>query len=81
MWILWPSFVVAGLAEGLIFTLINPADLMFFDQPVEIPKEGVYTLGFFVLWFFCALSSAMTLFIIPDSWKSQVHESKPNSLI
>jgi len=31
MWILWPSFLVAGLAEGLLFTLVHPEDLVFWD--------------------------------------------------
>ena len=24
MWILWPSFIVGGIAEGVFFTLIDP---------------------------------------------------------
>jgi hypothetical protein len=81
MWVLWPSFVVAGLADGLIFTLVNPADLVFFDQPVDFPKEGIYTMGFFVMWFFCALSSAITLFIIPDSWRMNITDSTSSKII
>jgi hypothetical protein len=25
-WVLWPSFLVAGIAEGLFFTVIDPQE-------------------------------------------------------
>ncbi|MBU3541863.1 hypothetical protein ICE94_01075 [Polynucleobacter sp. MWH-Loch1C5] len=67
IWILWPSFMIAGLAEGLLFTLVHPEDLVFFGEPVTASVEAVYTLGFFVLWLLCALSSALTIYILPGS--------------
>ncbi|NBV00186.1 MAG: hypothetical protein EBS31_01775 [Burkholderiaceae bacterium] len=67
IWILWPSFMIAGLAEGLLFTLVHPEDLVFFGEPVTASAEAVYTLGFFVLWLLCALSSALTIYILPGS--------------
>jgi hypothetical protein len=27
MWILWPAFLVAGVADGLIFSLFDPQDM------------------------------------------------------
>ena len=29
MWILWPSFLAAGLLSGLVFAFIDPADVFF----------------------------------------------------
>ena len=65
IWILWPSFLVAGIAEGLLFTAIHPEEILFFGKPIGISNEGIYTLGFFIIWAFCALSSALTIFVLP----------------
>ena len=67
MWILWPSFLVAGLAEGIFFTGISPVDLIFFGQPIAVSDQAIYTIGFFILWLLCALSSTLSIFILPGS--------------
>ena len=36
IWILWPSFVVAGVAEAVFFTLIDPQELYLFGDPVNL---------------------------------------------
>jgi hypothetical protein len=64
IWILWPSFLVAGIAEGLLFTAIHPEEILLFGEPIGISNEGIYTLGFFIIWAFCALSSALTVFVL-----------------
>jgi hypothetical protein len=33
MWILWPGFVVAIPAVGIVFTVVDPADLHAFGEP------------------------------------------------
>ncbi len=70
IWILWPSFLVAGIAEGLLFTAIHPEEILLFGEPLEISNEGIYTLGFFIIWAFCALSSALTIFVLPKPGSS-----------
>jgi hypothetical protein len=60
--ILWPSFIVAGIAEGIFFTAFDPADLRLFDVPVEASRTAVYSVGFFAFWLFAAASSALTCF-------------------
>lgn len=56
IWILWPSFVVGGIANGLLFTVVDPADL-------ELTRFAAYTAGFFALWAVGAASSAFTCFL------------------
>ena len=63
MWIVWPSFLMAGVMELLVFALVDPQDMHWFGHAFEISRQAVYTLGFFVFWFVIALSSAMTLFL------------------
>jgi hypothetical protein len=67
MWILWPSFLVAGMAEGLLFTMIDPDDLVFFGHHLEVSHEATYSIGFFILWGLCALSSALSIFVLPGT--------------
>ncbi|HUW36724.1 MAG TPA: hypothetical protein VMV91_05280 [Rhodocyclaceae bacterium] len=63
IWILWPSFVVAGVAEALFFTLIDPQELYLLGEPVDFSRMTVYSLGFFGFWAICAASSMFTCFI------------------
>lgn len=60
MWIAWPAFLVAGILEMLVFAMVDPNDLHWFGQPVELSRQGVYTLAFFVFWGITMLSSALT---------------------
>lgn len=63
IWILWPSFVVAGIAEAVFFTLIDPQELYLFGEPVTLSRIATYSIGFFAFWALCAASSLFTCFI------------------
>jgi hypothetical protein len=77
--VLWPSFLVAGVAETLFFTLINPRELYLFGNVVEFSPIATYSIGFFGFWALCAASSLLTLYLIerPGSARSDVPASKP----
>jgi hypothetical protein len=62
IYILWPSFIVAGIAEAVFFTLFDPMDLRLFDRDLGLSRLAVYSLGFFAFWAFAAGSSALTCF-------------------
>ncbi|ARP76052.1 hypothetical protein [Bordetella genomosp. 6] len=64
MWILWPSFLAAGVGSALIFALIDPLDVAIFGQ-VPTSRTGFYTVSFFVLWLVTALSSTVTAYLMP----------------
>ncbi|MCF8149823.1 MAG: hypothetical protein K9K30_05345 [Burkholderiaceae bacterium] len=63
LWVLWPSFLVAGIAEGIFFTVIDPQELYLFGEPVHLSKIATYSIGFFGFWFVCAASSLMTWYL------------------
>jgi hypothetical protein len=63
MWILWPSFIVGGIAEGVFFTLIDPQELYLLGEPVHWSATAVYSVGFFMFWMVAAASSAFTCFL------------------
>ncbi len=60
MWILWPAFLVAGMADGLVFSLFDPRDMQIFGEPVTLGPRAIYSIGFFLFWAFAAASSALT---------------------
>lgn len=63
IWVLWPSFIIGGIAEAVFFTLFDPTELNLFGEPLEIGRTAIYTLGFFAFWLFAAASSALTCFL------------------
>ena len=69
MWVLWPSFLVAAVANALFFTVLDPQDLTFFGQPIEMSRELMYTVGFFAFWTIAIASSALTVFLERSPWE------------
>lgn len=60
--ILWPSFLMSGLATILFFTAFDPADLIFNNRSLGVSRTGAYTIGFFLFWMLTALTSALTCY-------------------
>ena len=60
MWIAWPAFLVAGVLEMLVFGMVDPQDIHWFGHPIEMSRQGIYTLSFFVFWAITGASSALT---------------------
>lgn len=61
--ILWPSFLVAGIAAIAFFTAIDPKDLYLFGKSIDFPGLATYSIGFFAFWAICAASSWVTRFL------------------
>ena len=67
MVILWPSFLSACVASGLLFSLVNPEQLILLDRRIQLSNLGVYTIGFFVCWLLGTISSSLTVFLSSNS--------------
>ncbi len=63
-WVVWPSFLVAGVAETLFFDLIEPGELGLPGDLAELSVMGIYSIGFFFFWGICLASSAATRFFL-----------------
>ena len=63
MWIAWPSFLMAGVLELLVFAVVDPQDLNWFGHGFEMSRQATYTLGFFVFWFVTSIAGALTLLL------------------
>jgi hypothetical protein len=60
MLILWPSFLAAGMAEVVFFTVFDPSDF-------DAGRLAAYSIGFFLFWALAAASSALTCFLLGAS--------------
>jgi hypothetical protein len=62
LWVVWPAFLVAGIAEAVFFTVFDPFELHFFGAPLDLSRQAIYTLGFFGFWALGIAASALTMF-------------------
>jgi len=63
LWVIWPAFLMAGVAEMIFFSLFDPSELRFFGAPAALSPEAFYSLGFFGFWGLGIASSALTVFL------------------
>ena len=44
MWILWPSFLIAGAASAVVFALVDPLDVAIFGY-IRLERDALYAAG------------------------------------
>jgi hypothetical protein len=69
MWVIWPAFLVAGVAEAVFFTVFDPFELHFFGATLDMSRGAIYTMGFFGFWGLGVASSALTVFLERSPWE------------
>lgn len=69
IWVFWPAFVAAGIAESIFFAMIDPQQLYFLGEQVALSDIATYSIGFLLFWLTCAGSSLMTWFMLPQGIK------------
>ncbi|MEO5690245.1 MAG: hypothetical protein ABIR54_23035 [Burkholderiaceae bacterium] len=70
MTILWPSFLMAGVLEGAVFSVVDPAELRWMGQiAIDASPSTVYSLSFLAFWGIISTSGALTalLWIDPEA--------------
>ena len=75
IWILWPAFIAAGVAEVVFFTVIDPKQLFLLGQPIALDPLTTYSIGFFLFWMLCIGSSLMTYFMLPQTIKKALEST------
>jgi len=70
MLILWPSFLMAGVASAVVFALIDPLDVAIFGY-FRPERDVLYAAGFFFFWLIAGLSSMLTLYMLPTAQDTQ----------
>lgn len=56
--VLWPSFLVSGIATILFFSAFDPQEFVH----TNISRMGAYSVGFFSFWLMSLSSSLLTLY-------------------
>ena len=65
--VLWPAFLMAGVLEALVFSLVDPGALHWLGgATVEAAPQAVYTVAFFVFWGVIALASGLTQLVLVE---------------
>ena len=62
--VLWPSFLLAGVATVVFFTFLDPVRLFDYEGEAPLSRMAAYSLGFFLFWLLCAASSAVTAYFM-----------------
>lgn len=66
--VLWPSFLMAGVLEMLVFAFVDPNDLHWTGgAPLGLSSASAYTLAFFVFWLVISLAGALTQLLLVES--------------
>lgn len=65
IWILWPAFVAAAIAEFVFFAVADPQQLYWMGDPVKFSASATYTIGFLFFWMISAGSSVLTYLLLP----------------
>ena len=60
--ILWPSFIVAGVMDVLLFALYDPMQVIYQGAALFDSRLAAYSASFFIFWLFGASSSILTCF-------------------
>jgi hypothetical protein len=63
MWIVWPAFLVAAALEMVVFAFVDPGELHWSGASLNLSRQAVYTVAFFVFWGFATASSALTVLL------------------
>jgi hypothetical protein len=67
MWVIWPAFLVAGILETLVFATVDPQDLHWAGQPLDLSRQAIYTLAFFIFWGLTTVASGLTALLAMPS--------------
>lgn len=60
--VLWPSFIMAGIATVVFFAVFDPYDLVAPTWFPNLSRLGAYTIGFFLFWMLTATSCLLTCY-------------------
>lgn len=59
--ILWPAFLMAGVLEMMVFSVVNPSDLQVLGlDGMQWSSRTIYSVSFLVFWAVISAASAIT---------------------
>ena len=57
---LWPSFLMAGVLEALVFSVVDPLAL---GAPAQLSASAIYTMAFLCFWAITGLAAGLALLL------------------
>jgi hypothetical protein len=72
--ILWPSFLTAGIATVIFFTVFDPLELAALLGYEDVTRTGAYSIGFFAFWVLTSFSCLVSGYFLRPC--SRVNEPK-----
>lgn len=60
--VMWPSFLMAGIATILFFTAFDPDVILPISGYTGVSRMAGYSIGFFCFWMLTATSCALTCY-------------------
>jgi MFS superfamily sulfate permease-like transporter len=60
MTIVWPAFLMAGVLEILVFSMVDPQDFRWFAHTLVWSNMAIYTVFFLVMWAITVVACALT---------------------
>jgi hypothetical protein len=63
MWVIWPSFLMAGVLEVLVFAVVDPSELAMAHEPMQWSVRAIYSVSFFTFWLATFCSSIVTAWL------------------
>jgi hypothetical protein len=60
MTIAWPAFLMAGVLEVLVFSMVDPQDFRWLAHTLMLSNEAIYTVMFFMMWAITLVACALT---------------------
>lgn len=65
--VFWPSFVIAGLGTIIIFTTLDPREILSPAWLSNLSRLEIYTIGFLFLWVLGIMACFLTCYFqIPE---------------
>lgn len=64
MQVLWPAFLVAIVAEGLFFSMVDPHELVVVGIHLADSRAAAYTVGFLLFWALFTIACALTYILV-----------------
>ena len=63
--ILWPAFLMAGVLEALVFSVVDPGSLTWFGaEPIGWSSVAIYSVSFLMFWGCIATAGALTQLLL-----------------
>ncbi len=63
MQVLWPAFLMAVVAVGVVFSMVDPHELQIVGLHLADSREAAYTVGFILFWILFSISSGLTFWL------------------